>query len=226
MNARILATTIACSGLALAAQATTWDLTSQYQAAAANGVNGAWSYGEISGGNGGTFSSLGWTPVVSPLAAGIYGTGNGAFVYQNTASFAAYGIAPGQVTLESDLGNAAVQWTAPSTGVYDIVAAIGGTTATEWNGYGNNFAQFAGLNINGVSQGSSLVNNVKNWDITDVSLAAGQTIDVYVLNPGYANGGNTQTELAITSVPDGGMTISLLGGALAGLGALRRKPSL
>ena len=171
---------------------------------------------------------------LADTATGTYGDGNGydgAFVYQNATGSAGYGIANGQVSLESDWGNAAAQWTAPSTGVYDIAAAIGGTTATEVNaitgtGYGNNFAQYAGLNISGVSQTGSFVNNVYSWAFTDVSLLAGQTIDAYVINPGYANGGNTATELTITEVPDGGLTAGFLGGVLVGLGALRRKLSV
>lgn len=155
------------------------------------------------------------------------GSFGGAFLYQNSAPFQAYGINPGQVSLESDLGSAAVQWTAPATGEYDIAVAIGGTLASADGGFGNNFAQFAGLNINGASQAAaSFSGNVKNWDMTDVLLNAGATVDAYVLNPGYADGGNTQTEFTVTQVnsaPDSTATLALLGFGLSVLEFVRRR---
>jgi hypothetical protein len=222
MKTRILITTIALSGLGLAAQATSWDLASQYSPVT---PTAPWSYGSVlSDGSG--FTSLAWDAATSTYGVGL--ANSGAFVYKNVFGGAAYGVANGQVSLESDWGDAAVQWTAPSTGVYNIVAAIGGTQATEGTpavgyGTGNAFAQYAGLSVNGVRQTGSFSDNVKSWDLTDISLLAGQTIEAYVINPGGPGSGNTQTELTISQVPDGGLTGGLLGGALLGLGALRRK---
>jgi len=196
--------------LGSSASAQTWDLAADYNPPA--NPNGPWSYGQI---NGGVFSTLPWTPLSGyPNLNGIYGT-SGAFVYQNIAAYPAYGINPGQISLESDYGNTAVQWTAPATGEYEITAAIGGTTVSENGGFGNNFAQFAGLNINGVSQpDNSFADNVMSWDITDLSLTDGETVDAFVLNPGYAFGGNTETELTINEVPTTTPEPSaLLGGA-------------
>lgn len=125
--------------------------------------------------------------------------------------------------------SASVQWTAPYSGSYDIVLAIGGTQQYEdgapgQGGTGNAFAQYAGLNINGATApAGSFIDNVKNWDIADVSLLAGQSVTAYVLNPGYAGSGNTQTEFTVTQVPDATSTFALMGGALLGLQALRRK---
>jgi hypothetical protein len=219
---KFLMATLALSGLGMAAQATSWDLAADYNTVT---PNPPWAYGEVlNTGNG--FTPLAWTPVISPLTSGIYGNTDpyGAFIFQNTASYAAYGIAPGQVSLESDNGNAAVQWTAPATGVYDIVANIGGTQAGEGGGFGNALAYNAGLNVNGVSQTDvSFTGNVKSWNLTDVLLTAGQTVDAYVINPGAPGAGNTQTELTISLVPDGALTGGLLGGALLGLALYRRK---
>jgi hypothetical protein len=194
----------------LAGQATfaniSWDLAGDWNPPA--NPNGTWSYGQISGA-GGAFTPLPWIPVSgSPVADGIYGAGNpsaptGGFVFKNTGLVPAYGTAPGQVSLESDNGSAAVQWTAPATGKYDLSVAIGGTTAADSFGTGNAFAQFAGLDINGnVLTPNSFVNNIKSWDINNVSLIAGETIDAYVLNPGYSGSGNTQTAFTVTAVPE------------------------
>ena len=173
----------------------TWNLTTDWQND--TNPNGAWSYGQI---NGTVFSQLAWNNLT-----GTYGDGagfDGAFVYQNGLSVPAFGIGPGQISLESDWGSAAAQWTAPANGVYDITVAIGGTTATEGGGYGNNFAYNAGLNINGSSPAGSFLDNVMSWDVNDVYLQAGQSVTAYVINPGYADGGNNQTEFTVTAVPE------------------------
>ncbi len=134
-----------------------------------------------------------------------------------------FGIAPGQISVESDYGSAAVQWTAPASGYYNIAVAMGGTMAWENGGYGNNFAGSAGLDIgNTIQTPSSFVNNVMNWSINGVLLNAGETVDAYVINPGYANGGNTATEFTVTAVPE--PTTAIAGAMLLlpfGLGTLR-----
>ena len=187
-----------------------WDLTADWNPPA--NPNVAWSYGEISGA-GGSFTALAWVPGNYPNAVGLYGSLSGAFVYQNSAATPYYGIAPGQISIESDFGSAAVQWTAPATGNYNIAVTMGGTTAWENGpGYGNNFAQYAGLDINGnIQTPSSFVNNVMSWDINGVALTAGAAVDAYVINPGYANCGNTETTFRVTAVPE---PTTLVAGAL------------
>jgi len=196
-----------------------WSLVGDWNANLSHAnPNGAWSYGQVVGG---VFSTQPWSSVVADNTPGYFGVpGNyaaGAFVYQNTASWANYGVNPGQISLESDWGSAAVRWTAPSTGDYDIAVAIGGTTAIEAGpqgvdyGFGNNFAYNAGLNINGNTTAGSFSGNVMSWDIDDVLLHAGQSVTAYVINPGYADGGNTQTTFTVTSVPE---PTTMIAGAL------------
>jgi hypothetical protein len=205
--------TIVCLSLFLAlpglsAFTQTWDMTADWNPPA--NPNGAWSYGEI---NGGVFTPLAWTQVSGqPNVTGVYGSGiyGVPFVYQNTAAEEYYGINPGQISIEADWGDAAVQWTAPTSGDYSLAVYIGGPTGGGLplgpGGYANTYAQWAGLNINGVSQtDTAFVNNaseiMKSWLITNLSLSAGDTVEAYVLNPGYADGGNTQAKFTITKVP-------------------------
>jgi hypothetical protein len=206
INSRFCITVFLCL-LGLSAYANVWDLAADWNPPA--NPNGPWSYGQISGA-GGTFTPLPWTSFVTDHTAGYYGEAGKAEgnVSQNTASWANYGINPGQIYLESDYGSAAVQWTAPATGHYEIVVAMGGTTSPETgpqgqdaDQYGNYFAQYAGLDVNGVIQTGSFANNVMSWSL-DLTLTGGSTIDAYVINPGYANGGSTQTEFTVTSIPD------------------------
>ena len=199
------------------AGAQTWNLTNDFSPP--SNPNGAWSYAEYAGG---TFENLTWQPT-----AGVYAVGpvlqDGAFIYKNTTGSPAYGIDPGQISLESDWGTAVARWTAPTTGIYDINVAIGGTTATEGGGYGNNFAQYGGLNIGLVSQAdTSFTNNVKTWTLTDVHLTGGQTVDAFVANPGYANGGNTQTSFTVAAVPEPAQ-FAVVGFGILGLLIRRRR---
>ena len=46
---------------------------------------------------------------------------------------------------------------------------------------------------------------------------------VYAVNINYLNGGNSQDQLYFKRVPEGGLTVLMLGGALLGLFGLRRK---
>jgi len=172
--------------------------------------NGVWSYGQVVGG---VFSTLPWTPVSSDNTPGVYGViqpngSVGAFVYQiNPSGPANYGVNPGQVSLESDWGTAAVQWKAPSSGIYDIAVAIGGTTDWEagspgQGGTGNVHARTAGLNIGGVTQSGSYspTANVISWDLNGELLSAGETVIAYV--PQAYGSGNNQTEFTVTAVPE------------------------
>jgi hypothetical protein len=184
-----------------------WDLAGDWNPP--GNPSGAWTYGDY---DGGSFVNLTYSPDLTsnPVSGlGVSGVGGylpvggeqaDGFIFLNLTGSALYGIAPGQVSLESDWGTAVARWTAPTSGVYNITLLIGGTTAQEAGtsanppGYGNNFAQYAGLNINMVGQtADSFTNNVMNWTVSNMWLSAGTTVDASVTNPGYADGGNTQT---------------------------------
>ncbi len=72
---------------------------------------------------------------------------------------------------------------------------------TEGPGFGNYFAQYAGLNINMVGQAvDSFNNNVMNWALSNLWLNAGTTVDAYVAYQGYAWGGDNQTTFHVDAV--------------------------
>jgi hypothetical protein len=205
MKIKISSISLLLSALTLQVSAqSSWNLAADWNPPA--NPNGAWSYGEMSGG---VFVPLAWSGV------GCYGNGNtsGGFEWYNGSSDFAYGIDPGQVSLESDSGSAAVQWTAPADGDYAITVAIGGSTASGGGGYGNYYARNAGLNINDVSQSdTSWAGNVMSWDFTDVYLAAGSTVDAFA-NPGDSGGGNTEAQFSVNEVPEPStLALSALGG--------------
>ncbi len=83
-----------------------------------------------------------------------------------------------------------------------------------------------GLELNGAAQAwNSFVDNLAVWDFTAL-LAAGETLDVFVTNPGHCGGGNTQTDITVTAVdnsvsePD---SLALVLLSFAVLGAIRRR---
>jgi len=215
MNFRSLSCSLVLATAAVSASAaSSWDLAGDY--AEATNPNGAWTYGQIPGG---TFSALAWNAGTNSY--GIAAVGE-TFIYKNTGVYD-YGIATGKVSLESDWGDAAVRWTAPSAGAYAFTIAVGGSTAGGPGGTGNNFASQAGVRVNGIAQAQdSFASNIKSWSFT-VSLAAGGTVDTFVLNPGFAGSGNTQTEISVSAVPEP-VSALLLALGLGGL-ALRRPQS-
>ncbi len=177
--------------------------------------NGAWTYGEV---RNGSFSALAWNAGTHSYGIGQVGE---VFIYKRDAAGTDYGIESGEVSLESDWGSASVRWTAPTDGVYTFKIDVGGSTASGPGGYGNNFAQYAGVRINGVDEASgAFVNNVRGWNFS-VNLTAGSTVDTFVLNPGFASGGNTQTKILVTAVPEPASAL-LLALGIGGL-ALRRQ---
>ncbi len=190
LSCLLIGATVAASATA----ASSWDLAADY--AEASNPNGAWTYGQVPSGS---FSALAWNAGTSSYGVSAAGQ---TFIYRRTAAGTDYGIQSGKVSLEADWGNPAVRWTAPTAGDYAFTIAVGGSTASGPGGFGNNFASRAGVNVNGLAQAeSSFASNVKAWIFT-VTLAAGATVDTFVLNPGFAAGGNTQTDISVSAVPE------------------------
>lgn len=205
--------------MASASAVTTWDLAADY--AENLNPNGAWTYGALNNG----FSALAWNAGTGSY--GVVAVGE-TFIYKNTSGVADFGIDPGKVSLEADWGNAAVRWTAPAAGTYSFNVAVGGTTISGVGGYGNNFASFADLRINGSGHAATtFAGNIRSWNFT-VALASGATVDTIVFNPGFASGGNTQTDVSISAVPEPASALLLvLGmGGLALTGFRRRGPAV
>ena len=185
-----------------------WDLAGDWNPP--SNPNGAWTYGDY---DTNMFVNLTFDTNIGYAGSGAYVNTNAVdesdgYLYKNITSQPAFGIAPGQISLEANSGTPVARWTAPVSGYYNISVQIGGTTAIEGPGFGNNFAQFAGLNINMVPvPATSYEANVYIWSLADNWLGAGTTVDAYVAWPGYAYGGDTQTIFDVSVVAISLLTI-------------------
>jgi len=182
---------LSMAGLAIPSHAQTWDLTNDFSGT--SNPNGAWTYGQYINS---AFTAFTLEETSIWQGPDWYGEGSPELqlcVAMNGASYAQYGIGPGQISLGSDAGTPVARWTADAIGIFDISVTIGGTTAAEGGGFGNVNAHQAGLNIDSVAQ-AGIYNsntNVYSWLIQDVGLSARTTVDAYV-NQHYS-GGSTQT---------------------------------
>jgi hypothetical protein len=191
-----------------------WDLAGDWNPPA--NPNGAWTYCDYDGGSssnltGGLFVNLTYFNNFTTFGGGAYFQPDGlpdGYLYMNTTASAECGIDPGQISLEANGGTPVARWTAPTSGLYDISVSIGGTMEFEGWGFGNNFARYAGLNINMIEQtATSFTDNVKSWTFSSLWLNAGGTVDAYVPYQGYAYGGDTQAIFHIDAVQTPLLTI-------------------
>ncbi len=95
-----------------------------------------------------------------------------------------------------------------------------GLQAAIWN-------QIYGVTLTGCSDGLGCITDY-NQDLAALAIAKGNGLPNYIgnfdwLSPAGANNPAVDQGLITEYVPDGGMTLMLLGGALVGIGGLRRK---
>ncbi len=213
------------AGLSHASRAQSWNLATDYSGT--NNPTGAWTYGYLTGSTfnvftqtvySASFGSTGWYSGTLP---------NVPYIGINDQGSTVYGISPGQVSLGSDYGVPEARWTAPSTGIFNVSAEVGGTLLEDI-GFGNANADLAALQINGVNQGvTGVSNNVYSWSISNVSLTAGQTVDIYIGQ--QVGAGNTNTVFSINeitpSTPEPGTVGFAVGLAVSGAELLRRRRS-
>lgn len=194
------------------AHALVWDAAADF--GLSSNPNGVWSYGWWDNGMQNSTSTATGTPFDWWMTPNGYPT-----VGKNGQNYTAFGIQPGHLSLECDFSTPVLRFTVPTTGQYQINLTVGGTT--EWinGGFGNNWVAYSFLYVNGyLIPETSFVGNVKTWTIGSVNLA-GDTIDARMSN--HYGGGNTDTMMTVTLVPEPGSILSLTGLAL--VAAMRRR---
>jgi len=232
MKARTLITGMALTGALLVtasvAKANTYDPALQFSAS--SNLNGVWSYGwEQTLGSGFTLDTYqGVSGDTSYWSSGLTG-GQPPGVYHNSEGvpvpFSTLVWPPntGLLMHPGSLGESSVvRFTAPSSGEYIISQDFTIQDTLPQNP----------KNVNVLENNSPIYNAILNpaypsgtgFNTETVNLSAGATIDFVVGTDGFPySNDSTGLYASITSVPDGGMTFGLLGGAMLGLQAIRRK---
>jgi hypothetical protein len=183
--------------LCASAQAQTWDADANWSPPA--NPNGNWSYGQLS--SLGVFTALGWDGFNTEYDVSNT-PGLGAQVWENGLSYATYGIAPGDISLDSGYGTSVVRFTAPTTGDYLINIAIGGTLIPENGGEGNALAGYGNVAVDGtIVARNSFIGNVAQWSFT-TPLATGDTVDAYVGSISVPAAANTALTFTVNSTPE------------------------
>ena len=187
---------VASASLAALASAQTFNLADDFSTAGTN-PNGVWTYGSIIGGS--------FTPMTT---TGAFSLGpywidtQGGAIWKNNSTVRAYGIEPGQISLDADVTSPVARFSAPYEGTFSILLEMGGTTLSENGGYGNVGVGNTGLRIDGAENTSFTYNaatNVRTWSISGLDLSAGETVDAYVNLVG--NGGNLQAKFNVVGSP-------------------------
>jgi hypothetical protein len=223
MRQRLLAACVALAAMLAAtsagAELLTWNAATDFSISNGN-PNGAWSYGGLANLHTSTFQAF---TAFNSLANGScpewYVAADGRVIWKNTTASSAYGVAPGQLSLQpgSNQQPSVVRWTAPNT--------IGSTSVDVQGQFypGDTGTMLVGIFVNGI--GSDNVprwsaNNSGSFDFT-VPVGPGNTIDFAVYG-GYAFG-NTPLSATITTIPEPSAIILLTTGLFGTLLYARRR---
>lgn len=198
-----------------AGSAQTWNAATEFSIS--SNPSGVWGYGEI--------VNDAFAPCTSSFSGSIFRGWNNsigqACLMQNVAAVSSFGIQPGHLSMECDYSAPILRFTAPFSSFFDIFLQVGGTTDYQNGGFGNAWAGYSSLQINGVDIAEdNFVGNVKTWTKSGVSLNAGDTVQA-VLSRHYG-GGNTDTMMTLTAVPEPASLVGFL--AFAPLVFRRRRP--
>ena len=219
MNTKLWIGLIALATLSASAGTTVYSDTDFGSMASYNGtyVPGSPGYEHLSYSSAGDDAVVG---VVGPL--GTLDNLSMSFTYANLTSsgndvpFAAFGVSVDGL------------WGGASAYRYDIISEelnqqLNGTSLVhvwDWTlngGAGGDVAGLSNVTLDYVLGQADSYNGVAYGDLEVMRAYA------YIGDEGASSGSADITSITVTSVPDGGMTVTLLGGALMSLAALRRK---